>query len=966
MVTDETRFLSYARGKDPSVLEELLRNHAQGAYQQAVRLLGNPADADDAVQEAFLQTVRTASRYQPSVPFRAWLGHLVHHAALRVRRASSRRERRHRRAGQVAQAASDAPPADDVAEAVRLAVAALPETYRAAIDLHYFGGLNQIDTAKALGLSQNAVAVRIHRGRERLRRALDRRQPLPMEAVVAALTTAPMHTAPATVTAHAVVIATWSAQGTHPMSTIPGSLRAWVRHPLRTALVAATMAVAALVALAAWKQHTIHPVPREHHALAAQLQPDQLSAGVATATSAGTSAPIWWKGSAGDLLPWIDPKAMLTLGIDWEALRTAGAWAPPTSLLADPRLADTLQRIRHTLELWSLGSIEVPQLLSWWDQATGFVQSVRIDGAADHTEENALMVADLGAASSSLQSYLTTMLRMPTKAPGGLQPSSSGYAPTQIGSFVGQSRLGTVVAFAGQRSALGSEHLLRQLVTNPTQPLPAWRAAPLWLQFDATRLLAVLPMQLPILDQLLPSWHDSRPHLAIAMTPTPDGWTATTTLSGLPQPRLGKLGPVASGVLSSAGLAGIAIAAASSQDLAVIARQLMAGLGWSAEDGSMGVRSPIGNLLLHCTGELALSIDPGSPLPNISLVVPLRADALREDVVAALTTVLTAAGGTPISTSQTDTKTWSCPTPLGPGLCLLAADRIVLTTAMTVSPRLASGTGAALPCAIAARADMALIGRTYLPLLEALVPARPYYLPSQTVLEQLPLLTNDATSYILDAMHGKSSPSFGAYVTAPRSTSWQTLSTPSLTLFGSADVARTLDDCLAIFSDALPSGDWNLAHHAVLYRRADGWHELPMVTYTATGPNTFQAFSPSYQEWMTPAMSLERARHRTSGLRQLAGPALSDLQLLPIPELASIDRGWLPDVRVCCEHLRQWRLSVTAVADGCIIDEQGEPLVAASMLLVPPLLLMTHGRPPVAHHPPSPPPVQQPPPQPGF
>ena len=82
----EQRFLRFARKGDGAVLEGLFRESVDEAYTLARRLLGHADDAEDAVQEAYLQLVRTAGGYDGSVPFRAWLGRLVYTASLHLRR----------------------------------------------------------------------------------------------------------------------------------------------------------------------------------------------------------------------------------------------------------------------------------------------------------------------------------------------------------------------------------------------------------------------------------------------------------------------------------------------------------------------------------------------------------------------------------------------------------------------------------------------------------------------------------------------------------------------------------------------------------------------------------------------------------------------------------------------------------------------------------------------------------------
>src|SRR3954463_14224747 len=98
MVDASRRFLDFARDREAAALEQLMREHVDSAYAQARRILGSPADAEDAVQEAFIRLVRTAPDYDGSVPFGAWLGLLVRDACADQRRSTRRRRRREGRA----------------------------------------------------------------------------------------------------------------------------------------------------------------------------------------------------------------------------------------------------------------------------------------------------------------------------------------------------------------------------------------------------------------------------------------------------------------------------------------------------------------------------------------------------------------------------------------------------------------------------------------------------------------------------------------------------------------------------------------------------------------------------------------------------------------------------------------------------------------------------------------------------
>jgi RNA polymerase sigma factor (sigma-70 family) len=192
------RFATFVATRDTAILDSLVTEHLDRAYSQARNMLFERAEAEDAVQEAFLQLVRSASQYDPSIPFGAWLGRLVRNACINAMRSRSRRKRREAIAEASRKQMRATPVPDGVpSETIRAAVQELPETYRATIDLHYFAGLSQRDTATALGLKENTVAKRLDRARDCLRKLLLQRGVAVSSAAIAlALTEIPTHEAP--------------------------------------------------------------------------------------------------------------------------------------------------------------------------------------------------------------------------------------------------------------------------------------------------------------------------------------------------------------------------------------------------------------------------------------------------------------------------------------------------------------------------------------------------------------------------------------------------------------------------------------------------------------------------------------------------------------------------------------------------------------------------------------------------
>src|SRR2546430_4369568 len=77
---------------DREALEELFRRYRQPAYRVAYRLLGNEADALDAVQEGFVKALTQLHGFQGRSSFKTWLLRVVSNAALDLGRQRGRRE----------------------------------------------------------------------------------------------------------------------------------------------------------------------------------------------------------------------------------------------------------------------------------------------------------------------------------------------------------------------------------------------------------------------------------------------------------------------------------------------------------------------------------------------------------------------------------------------------------------------------------------------------------------------------------------------------------------------------------------------------------------------------------------------------------------------------------------------------------------------------------------------------------
>jgi RNA polymerase sigma-70 factor (ECF subfamily) len=158
---------------DPDRFDVLVRRHL-GRVRRAVRaVLRDRSEAEDAVQQAFLQAFSGLEGWTGSAPFSSWLARIATNEALMRARRSRRLERA---ALQLAHDADEprGTPEQEAASReamarVQAALPRLPPRHREILQLATLHGLSHADVAERLGVSHGAVKVRLHRAREALR-----------------------------------------------------------------------------------------------------------------------------------------------------------------------------------------------------------------------------------------------------------------------------------------------------------------------------------------------------------------------------------------------------------------------------------------------------------------------------------------------------------------------------------------------------------------------------------------------------------------------------------------------------------------------------------------------------------------------------------------------------------------------------------------------------------------------------
>jgi len=157
-------------------------------YRYVLRLVGDPAEAEDLVQETFLRAHRQLPSLRDPAALASWLYRIARHVSYdRLRQPSYRHRPRSVDASaepsdqvEPERVAADDPGPDRRTEQAGMSacvqdlVAKLPEHYRAVLQLHDLEGFTNPEIAQVLGCSLETAKIRLHRARRTMEAALTR------------------------------------------------------------------------------------------------------------------------------------------------------------------------------------------------------------------------------------------------------------------------------------------------------------------------------------------------------------------------------------------------------------------------------------------------------------------------------------------------------------------------------------------------------------------------------------------------------------------------------------------------------------------------------------------------------------------------------------------------------------------------------------------------------------------------
>src|SRR5437016_10608090 len=176
----QAQLLRRVAARDAQAMAEFYDQTVAPLYSVAVRILGDGSEAEEVIQDAFVQIWEKATTFDPMLGSAFhWALSITRHRSIDRLRARARQSRlitAYQEISEVDPPAMGGPEqsAGDAEEyaAVRAALTGLPSEQKQAIEMAFFGGRTHLEIAEALQAPLGTIKARIRRGMLKLREKL--------------------------------------------------------------------------------------------------------------------------------------------------------------------------------------------------------------------------------------------------------------------------------------------------------------------------------------------------------------------------------------------------------------------------------------------------------------------------------------------------------------------------------------------------------------------------------------------------------------------------------------------------------------------------------------------------------------------------------------------------------------------------------------------------------------------------
>jgi RNA polymerase sigma-70 factor (ECF subfamily) len=169
---DERRWVERARQADASAFEQLYRANVDRVYGLCLRMTGDRSEAEDCVQEAFIQAWNKLDKFRGDAAFGTWMHRVAVNVVLGRMRKSKREQDRIRAVSEVAPA-REAIADDGELRDLEQAINELPRGARHVFVLHAVYGYSHGETGDMLGIAEGTSKAQLNRARRLLTQQLE-------------------------------------------------------------------------------------------------------------------------------------------------------------------------------------------------------------------------------------------------------------------------------------------------------------------------------------------------------------------------------------------------------------------------------------------------------------------------------------------------------------------------------------------------------------------------------------------------------------------------------------------------------------------------------------------------------------------------------------------------------------------------------------------------------------------------
>lgn len=174
MLNPHAELIEQCRQGDREAFYRLYKLYSKSMYNVGYRIVNNTGEAEDVLQEAFISAFRNLHYYRGDATFGSWLKRIVVNKAINAMKKRRMEQLPDSEDFDVAevemQEERDFPFS---VESVRMAIAALPDGYRAVLSLYLLEGYDHSEIAEILGISESTSKSQFNRSKKKLRTILE-------------------------------------------------------------------------------------------------------------------------------------------------------------------------------------------------------------------------------------------------------------------------------------------------------------------------------------------------------------------------------------------------------------------------------------------------------------------------------------------------------------------------------------------------------------------------------------------------------------------------------------------------------------------------------------------------------------------------------------------------------------------------------------------------------------------------